>query len=825
MKIKLFSFLSVCILILNANLFYGQEDNPNLDQIPQKYWDYTMTVTPRPFSVVTDNSGYDNFDIGTAFAEVHNVMNPSNPLQTMASWNTTSGANLYYTNNGIDWTQAVQPAWGQVMRGDPVLGYDSIGNAYFDNMYGSSILGTRTARTTNNGLSWVSVANGNIGNDKNWIACDQTGGPFANYIYGVMTPGNFVRSTNNGASFENTFSSTNQLPGMMVCVGPNVLNGNNVSGGCVYFVTNVGSSFSPTWTFFRSTNGGATFDLVSQQVFANYVGTNVGGRNSVENMRTRPYPFITADNSFGPYRGRLYLIYASNFPAGDGNKPDIFMRYSTDQGVSWSAELKVNDDPNTQSNNQWHPATWCDKETGRLYVQWMDTRDCPTSDSALIYATYSTNGGQSFIQNSQISNKKFRINCTSCGGGGTPAYLGDYNSVASNSVTSVIAWTDFRFSSFANYVAYYPDYAMKISSPSVSVSNGGNSTFRVRVPSVKGYTGKVKFTLSMDTLPASGTLNFSFVGKDSITSYPDSVTVRVDAVGTVTTGRYTLKITGKGANGTPAHRRTIDVLVNSAALTIGTNRPGLAEFKVNGITYNQPQYLIFPTGTPLTVQAISPRVVGVSRYVFVNWSNGGDTSQNITLNSNIDLFATYKIQYRLVLNSSQGNSFGGNTYYDSATSATFGVNSRVVNNGGTNYYFRGWTGTGTGSYTSSDSTGLDSVVTILIPNALTETARWTTTVGINQISSEMPGNYSLYQNYPNPFNPVTNIKFDIIKSGNVKVVVYNSIGKEVGVLINEVVQPGKYEVNFNGEALSSGIYYYRITSESFTDVKKMILIK
>jgi hypothetical protein len=808
------------MLILSANNLFAQYDNPNLDQVPQQYLDYLSTVSPKAPLVVTDNSGYDNFDIGTAFAEVHAVMNPRNPLQSMAAWNTTAGSNLYYTLNGIDWALAPQPAWGQSMRGDPVLAYDSLGNGFFDNMYGASILGTRTARTSDNGQTWNNVAFGNIGNDKNWIAADQSAGPYSNYIYGVMTPGNFVRSTDNGASFVNTFGSTNQLPGMMVCVGPN----GSISGGCVYFVTNTGSSFSPSWSFFKSTNGGASFTLASQVVFANYVGTNVAGRNSVENMRTRPYPFITADNSYGPHRGRLYLVYASNTPVGDGNKPDIFCRFSDDQGTSWSAETRINDDPNTETHHQFMPAPWCDKETGRLYVQWMDTRNCPTSDSALIYASYSDDG-VTFAANSQISNKKFKINCTSCGGGGTPAYLGDYNSITSNSVTSVLAWTDFRVGSFSNYVAYYPDYAVKTSAPSVNVNSGQSTTFKVSVPSVKSYSKSVKFTLSMDTLPVSGSLNLSFVGKDSVNTYPDSVTVKVDAVGTVTPGKYSIKIISKGPNGTPTHRRYVSVLVNTSALAIGTNRDGIAEYKVNGVTYNSMQQLYFTNGSSVTVQAISPRTVGTARYIFVNWSNGGDTTQTITINSNTALTANYKVQYRLTVTTPQGTAFGGNVYYDSGSSATFGVNSRIVNNGGTNYYFKGWTGSGAGSYSSPDTTGIDSVVTYQINAVYLETARYTTTTEINFLSSAIPEQYSLFQNYPNPFNPTTNIKFDIVKNGNVKVVVYNALGKAVSTLLDNTLTPGSYEVNFNAAGMASGIYYYRITTKEFSNVKKMLLIK
>ncbi|MEZ4821356.1 MAG: sialidase family protein [Ignavibacteria bacterium] len=89
-------------------------------------------------------------------------------------------------------------------------------------------------------------------------------------------------------------------------------------------------------------------------------------------------------------------MYASNTPAVTGTSR-IFCRYSTDGGTTWSAETLINDDPNTINNNQWMPAPWCDKETGRLYVQWMDTRDCPTSDSCYIYGSYSTDGGSHLL--------------------------------------------------------------------------------------------------------------------------------------------------------------------------------------------------------------------------------------------------------------------------------------------------------------------------------------------------------------------------------------------------------------------------------------------
>lgn len=100
------------------------------------------------------------------------------------------------------------------------------------------------------------------------------------------------------------------------------------------------------------------------------------------------------------------------------------------------------------------------------------------------------------------------------------------------------------------------------------------------------------------------------------------------------------------------------------------------------------------------------------------------------------------------------------------------------------------------------------------------------TVGIEPVSNEIPNVFKLHNNYPNPFNPSTNISFDLPKQGVTKLVVYDIAGREAAVLVNnEELKAGKYEVTFDGANLSSGVYFYRIISGSFIDVKKMILIK
>ncbi|MCU0372286.1 MAG: serine hydrolase [Ignavibacteria bacterium] len=108
-------------------------------------------------------------------------------------------------------------------------------------------------------------------------------------------------------------------------------------------------------------------------------------------------------------------------------------------------------------------------------------------------------------------------------------------------------------------------------------------------------------------------------------------------------------------------------------------------------------------------------------------------------------------------------------------------------------------------------------------------------VSVNPISSNVPSDYILYQNYPNPFNPTTKIKFEIPSPegwmrnadgvGLVTLKVYDILGKEVATLDSEKLQPGTYEVTFDGSNLPSGTYFYRLNVGEFTDTKRMILIK
>jgi len=99
------------------------------------------------------------------------------------------------------------------------------------------------------------------------------------------------------------------------------------------------------------------------------------------------------------------------------------------------------------------------------------------------------------------------------------------------------------------------------------------------------------------------------------------------------------------------------------------------------------------------------------------------------------------------------------------------------------------------------------------------------TVSINNQTGIIPTEYKLYQNYPNPFNPTTRIKYEILKSENVKVEIYDLLGHRIETLADKKLRPGVYEVQFDGSKLSSGVYFYKLTTDDFTETKRMLYIK
>jgi hypothetical protein len=636
------------------------DNNPYIEQPTRESFSHFNPNLNKNPEVVTVND-FDNFDIGVDFWEQYGSSNPNNPLWIFFGANASPQNARGTTNGGLNW-YLNNPGYPAGTCCDPWAAYTGSGVL----IYASGVTGQYAYRSTNNGLNWTAPVLTVSGNDRNHISAEYTGtGPYANYVYAGITPGNFGRSTDEGATWQTTFTPSNSLPGCYIAVGPN----GSTNGGCVIYVTNTGSDLSRTYNFYRSTNGGANFTLMSSQNFVGYVGfRNTAGRHTINNARTAPHPKIAMDNSDGPNRGKLYLVYATNDPPGNGNKPDIWLRVSTDQGATWSAAIRVNDNANPQASDQWFPEIWCERTTGKLYIHWYDDRENPTTFQTRIYATYTTDGGQTFAPNQPLTNVAFTFPSPACSPNSN-CYRGDYTTVtANNPKVSFSIWGDHRNNNAQNMGAYFPDFAMRVG-PTGFGMNGVNDSFfvNVSVPAVKLYSDTAIFSATVTNPPGAGTIDLTLLNKttntaqDRLLTYPDSLRLRIKTSGGVPSGIYNIRVQGNGPNGTPVHERFI---------------------------------------------AVNVGFVGI-----VNNNNG------------------------------------------------------------------------------------------------------------------IPNEYSLSQNFPNPFNPATKISFKLPEAGNVKLVVFDLLGREVTVLVNEKLAAGSYTADWDAANYPSGVYFYRITSGSFSEIRKMILIK
>jgi type IX secretion system substrate protein len=558
MKIVLLLFLAVLVITFQAQLPDGSNDNnPYIEQPTREA--YSHFTPPRLYPEVVTINDYDNFDVNIDFYEQQVSSHPNNPSWIFFGVNATSSPQNARgtTDGGLTW-YLNNPMYPSGTCCDPWSAYTGSGVL----VYGSGVNGQYVYRSTNNGLTWATPVLSVSGNDRNNLAAEVTGtGPYANYVYAAMTPGNFGRSTDEGATWTTTFTTNNSLPGCYITVGPN----GATNGGCVIYCAVNGTPTVWNYNFWRSTNGGANFTLMSTQQFAGYVGFWTGARHTINNVRTNPHPKMAMDNSNGPYRGRLYLVYASNDPPGNGNKPDVWLRYSADQGATWSGAARINDNPNPELSDQWFPEIWCERTTGILYIHWYDDRNGPATFQMDMYATYTADGGASFAPNQRITNMTWTFPNPACS---PNCYRGDYTGITANAQTSFSVWSDHRNGTALNMGAYFPDFAMRTKPDSSTLNNMSDSSFHfVSIPGVKLWNRVTKFSTTVTPAPLAGTITLSLLNRttnlplDSLTAYPDSLKLRIRTSGGVTPGVYSVAIKANGTNGTPVHRRTVTLTV------------------------------------------------------------------------------------------------------------------------------------------------------------------------------------------------------------------------------------------------------------------------
>lgn len=194
-----------------------------------------------------------------------------------------------------------------------------------------------------------------------------------------------------------------------------------------------------------------------------------------------------------------------------------------------------------------------------------------------------------------------------------------------------------------------------------------------------------------------------------------------------------------------------------------------------------------------------------------------DNSENLYVSGITHSYSNSGYDYLLLKYDNQG-SLKWSSFYNGPGNNTDMARSMVLDNYG-NIYVTGWS---SGGATESDFA----------------TIKYSQPIGIEPISSEVPNTFSLHQNYPNPFNPATKISFGIPSNvkgemSNVKLTIFDVLGREIAALVNEQLKAGTYEVNWDASAYPSGVYFYKlavgdpstISGHGFTQTKKMVLIK
>lgn len=319
-----------------------------------------------------------------------------------------------------------------------------------------------------------------------------------------------------------------------------------------------------------------------------------------------------------------------------------------------------------------------------------------------------------------------------------------------------------------------PRVPIKTSNGHIDVSGTPICTFKADSLSIE-YNNPVHFSDLSAGIPTSWQWTFTGGSPSSSTSQNPTVTYP-------TPGVYTVKLRVSNTFGADSVTKTSYIRVRGAAMTSYTavNPPTLSRITVSSADTSKVYFNWTKSSANNTVNyKVKIRKLGQQvDYVFTNSGNPSDTSTGIR-RSALDSLAQ-----------------------------TLGVTGDSVR-----CTWRAWAYNGIDSLSSQNS-----LILTLVRSP----------IGIQVISSEVPQRFELFNNYPNPFNPVTKIRFDIPNlSGNrnVNLTVYDILGNEVAVLVNEELKAGKYEASWEASNFASGIYFYRIKAGEFVQTHRMVLVK
>jgi hypothetical protein len=384
------------------------------------------------------------------------VANPTDPLNLVAVWRDfrlgyRRVAYAATTDGGLTWAQALFSGTPYPLDSDPGLTVDTDGTFYaviLAYVSTSEPNGLFVYKSTDGGFTWsgpFEVVDGYPWGfeDKELIACDRSGGPYDGNLYVAWA--RFAswqeiyvaRSDNEGESFHSpVFLENGYLQWPVPIVGID---------GKVYV------AWIDIWNgllrFSTSTDGGVSF--TSPTTVRNLGWSGYGSING--NIAVFSYPAMAVDESDGPFRGRLYMVYMDHA----GSDKDVFLRYS-DDGSSWSTPLRVHDDMQGNGRDQFHPWVAVDA-SGDVAVVWLDRRLDPNNWLWDCYLAISTDGGASFGPNVRVSTVSSDPDDAESSPSERAGLIGEYIGLACANSHPYPLWTDTRNGNQDCYLGLHSD--------------------------------------------------------------------------------------------------------------------------------------------------------------------------------------------------------------------------------------------------------------------------------------------------------------------------------------------------------------------------------
>ncbi len=423
--------------------------------------------------------------VGDAANEPSIAVDPTNHARMVIGWrqfdtiaSNFRQAGVGFTNDGgVTWT--ARKIQAGVFRSDPVIGVDATGKFFYSSLTSDEFgnLSTQVFASSNGGASWGSAIN-SYGGDKQWITVDRTGGPGQNFIHQAWSvagnsyyPATYNRSTNGGANF--TFPSN--------ITGQPIWGTLDLSADDSLYVAGMDPD-SGYVTVARSADAWKTPAVPSfATVVANPNGyVNIGGPNP---QGLTGQVWIGVDRSNGPRRGWVYVL-ASLQTLTD--PMDVMFTRSTDGGRTWSAPVRVNDDPTSSKAWQWF-GTMSVSPDGRIDAVWNDSRLTGDSTRTALFVSSSYDGGSTWTPNEQASPV-----WNSMLGFPNQQKIGDYYQMVSDATGADLAWAatfngeqDVWYCRITPALLAAPDAAprpVRLAAPAPNPSSG-ETALRFEVPS------------------------------------------------------------------------------------------------------------------------------------------------------------------------------------------------------------------------------------------------------------------------------------------------------------------------------------------------------